>query len=132
MKIFFKMLLNTDLSMSVSVFVFRHFKPLIYVSSFPAFRDLYSAELVKMSPTGFPISVSISISTFGWVSLGVGALSIGMISDLLITTLNCCLHWRCAKQGKSLDTRCTSSCHFYLGTEVLIQPLGNLGERKCF
>jgi len=41
------------------------FKMLVYVSPVSAFRHLYSAELVKMSPTGFPISVSISISTFG-------------------------------------------------------------------
>lgn len=41
------------------------FKILVYVSPLSAFRDFYSAELVKMSPTGFLISVSISISTFG-------------------------------------------------------------------
>lgn len=77
-------------------------KILVYVSPLSAFRDLYSAELVKMSPTGFPISVSISISTFGWVSPGLGALSIGRISDLLITILNCWLHWRYAEQGSQL------------------------------
>lgn len=94
------MLLNTGLSMPTSVcfpFGFRYFKTLSYVSSSSALRDLYSAELVKVSPPEFPISVSLSISTFGRVSLGVGALSIGMISDLLITTLNRWLHWRNAK-----------------------------------
>lgn len=28
--------------------------------------------------------------------------------------------------GESVDTHFTSTCHFYLGTEVLIQPQGNL------
>lgn len=30
--------------------------------------------------------------------------------------------------GESLDTHFTSACHFYLGTEVLIEPPGNLGK----
>lgn len=30
--------------------------------------------------------------------------------------------------GESVDTHFTSTCHFYLGTEVLIQPLGNFGK----
>lgn len=41
------------------------FEILVYVIALSAIRDLYSAEPVKMSPTGFPISVSISISTSG-------------------------------------------------------------------
>lgn len=32
--------------------------------------------------------------------------------------------------GESVDTHFTSACHFHLGTEVLIQPLGNLGKRN--
>lgn len=55
---------------NISIYVFPCLflgllKILFYVSPLSAFRDPYSAELVKMSPTGFPISVSISISTFG-------------------------------------------------------------------
>lgn len=107
------------------------FKIVVYVSPLSDFRDLYSAELVKMSPTGFPISFSISISTFGWVSPGLGALSIGMISDLLITILNCRLYWRYLYRGDSWYS-------VYIRLPLLFREAGidtapgKFGERKYF